>query len=602
MLSLFVLLALICGCGLIIGHALLTRLDPWACFDRKGDRALISIWIGVLVLANFLLIISLFVSLSFPVTIPATLLLLGLSIWPLQSRISLRQLVCTPAAGAFLGIAGLALGIAAYCSQVIVWYDSGLYHLQVIKWLSEFGVVPGLGLIHSRFGFVSSWFTLPALFNQGVLQGRVASLPGALCLLLLLVQGLDAFLRIIRQNGRIPDFFMAAASFLMVPVILIWALPNSPSPDFPVIVLGVVVAWVMLGISSHQGSHDRADRILHVTLAPLILATGAVSIKLSALPLMVVAGFFFIFSGRISLKKIFAAIILVTFSLAPVAAAGIMTTGCAFYPVSFLCVDLPWSLGAAMAESESRIIREWAMGGGMLPPENAAFWEWIVPWFQAEKVCTAFIFLTILAIIILVSSRTRTTLWQSRYIMAIGISGSAFMFFGAPTWRFGLGYLVVLPALAVANHANSRTVLREKPKEKQWVGSFGLIGITAAVIIAFHVHVMPRPSYRLLDEALAAKLVASDDNPHFNWLLPPRIWSIAYEADEVTGRIMALENIIVVDNTSNIVYYRPERSDTCWDNPLPCAPTKLEKISLRHQDRGIAGGFEKNYPASMPIE
>ena len=42
-------------------------------------------------------------------------------------------------------------------------YDTSLYHLQAIKWIEEYPVVPGLANLHSRFGFNSNVFLLYAL-------------------------------------------------------------------------------------------------------------------------------------------------------------------------------------------------------------------------------------------------------------------------------------------------------------------------------------------------------------------------------------------------------------------------------------------------------
>ncbi|EMY77862.1 hypothetical protein LEP1GSC060_2756 [Leptospira weilii serovar Ranarum str. ICFT] len=53
-------------------------------------------------------------------------------------------------------------------------YDSGLYHIQSIKWIEEYAVVPGLANIHGRFGFNPNVFTIFALtslrdiFNQEI--------------------------------------------------------------------------------------------------------------------------------------------------------------------------------------------------------------------------------------------------------------------------------------------------------------------------------------------------------------------------------------------------------------------------------------------------
>ena len=43
--------------------------------------------------------------------------------------------------------------------------DTESYHIQSIKWIQEYGSVPGLVNLHERFGFNSSWFSSIALFN-----------------------------------------------------------------------------------------------------------------------------------------------------------------------------------------------------------------------------------------------------------------------------------------------------------------------------------------------------------------------------------------------------------------------------------------------------
>ncbi len=43
--------------------------------------------------------------------------------------------------------------------------NSGLYHLQAIRWIETYPAVPGLANLHSRFGFNSNWLLLEALFG-----------------------------------------------------------------------------------------------------------------------------------------------------------------------------------------------------------------------------------------------------------------------------------------------------------------------------------------------------------------------------------------------------------------------------------------------------
>ena len=50
-------------------------------------------------------------------------------------------------------------------------YDSGLYHLNAIRWTNEYPLVPGLGNLHGRLAFNSSFFTYVAALNLDPLFG-----------------------------------------------------------------------------------------------------------------------------------------------------------------------------------------------------------------------------------------------------------------------------------------------------------------------------------------------------------------------------------------------------------------------------------------------
>ena len=51
-------------------------------------------------------------------------------------------------------------------------YDTALYHNQAIQWIEESGVVKGLGNLHNRLAYNSSFFALQALFNWASVCGQ----------------------------------------------------------------------------------------------------------------------------------------------------------------------------------------------------------------------------------------------------------------------------------------------------------------------------------------------------------------------------------------------------------------------------------------------
>ena len=57
------------------------------------------------------------------------------------------------------------LVILLFNAGPIIMDDTESYHIQSIKWIQEYGSVPGLVNLHERFGFNSSWFSSVALFS-----------------------------------------------------------------------------------------------------------------------------------------------------------------------------------------------------------------------------------------------------------------------------------------------------------------------------------------------------------------------------------------------------------------------------------------------------
>lgn len=68
---------------------------------------------------------------------------------------------------------------AYFSSRGYMAYDSDLYHAQSIRWIEEYGVVPGLGNLHERFAYNSAAFAVNALYSMKWLLGRSRIRPAA---------------------------------------------------------------------------------------------------------------------------------------------------------------------------------------------------------------------------------------------------------------------------------------------------------------------------------------------------------------------------------------------------------------------------------------
>lgn len=63
----------------------------------------------------------------------------------------------------------------SWINQQILMPDTLGYHLNMVKWNHDFGVIKGLVNINDRFGFNSSFWVLSAIFDNFILQDKVIS-------------------------------------------------------------------------------------------------------------------------------------------------------------------------------------------------------------------------------------------------------------------------------------------------------------------------------------------------------------------------------------------------------------------------------------------
>ncbi|HEY9614847.1 LIC_10190 family membrane protein, partial [Allocoleopsis sp.] len=167
----------------LIGTAILNGVKG-DCFERIGDRLIIAVWLGVVILSVSLLAVSLVLPLSPLVGALVAITMAAIALSLQCTRAEIRTLRSVLSAKWIFGFITLEAIVAASASQKITFFDTGLYHFQVIRWLSRFGAVPGLALIHNRFGFTSSWFALAAPFNAGIFEARTAALTSGFAFLL----------------------------------------------------------------------------------------------------------------------------------------------------------------------------------------------------------------------------------------------------------------------------------------------------------------------------------------------------------------------------------------------------------------------------------
>jgi hypothetical protein len=327
--------------------------------------------------------------------------------------------------------------------------DSGIYHAQTIRWAETFPAVPGLGNLHGRLAFNSSWLVLQALFSFAFLGLRsFHMLPAVLSALVLFDcwRGLVGWLR-----GRPTPVNILKT--LLIPVFF-YVLPSeisSPGTDLPVVLLVWFLASAWMDRPRRDGLEPGIDEI-----ALYILVLFAVTIKISAAPLLILAAFVGISALRrpVLVGKLAALTIVL---LAPWFARSVIQSGYLVYPVPFINVfQVDWKVPAITAQDE----RDAIVAFGRLPrmerdevmamPINV----WLPRWFENQTLNRKLLLgLAALSPFLLVGVVTSETLWRERFriwnirlfqVYLAALMGGFYWLFTAPDFRFGYGFLVLL--------------------------------------------------------------------------------------------------------------------------------------------------------------
>jgi hypothetical protein len=220
-------------------------------FARAADRLFFALLLGLAVIGGVLLAWSLLAPVGpWPLALCACLALAAVCAQP-AVRSSIPEILTDRELRGILA-AGLVLAVlfAERSTAAGDLDDAGGYHVGIVRWLSEYGTVHGMALIHDRLGFASSWLAWSAAFDHGELAGRTGTVMNGFLLLLCLGQLLLVMQRIWRGRAQAPDLFVLLAWLVVLSPILRWDMRTSPSPDIPLYVFGIAIPWAILVIES----------------------------------------------------------------------------------------------------------------------------------------------------------------------------------------------------------------------------------------------------------------------------------------------------------------------------------------------------------------
>lgn len=412
----------------------------------------------------------------------------------------------------------ILVGFSAFLHrQALTFYDTGLYHLQTFMWNSQFPITFGLGNLHGRLAFNSTLFVIAPLDDRAGI-GWISNL----VVLVFVLMSCYARLELVPRQS--PEFWFLTLAIITLAV---W-----PQELFWVGVLNgdgfaavLVIYWFSVLIS--YPARPQASLVLL-----LLTAAFAVTVKLSAAPLMILALFMLWLHRKVVNVRLYAAIGVAGILLGLWLARGFLLSGCAVYPVPQSCIaSLPWAVSRAQAAYELLGIKSWARTPHTIDYDQVmSNWGWVRDWSVRTLQDWSARLLVVggIAGILCVIFGARISRWMLTAAGALLVS-LGYWFLTAPDVRFGSGYLAAAGILGLSIVCAA------------YFGHFRSAGFVHRLTIEAIVVSM------LIGAAGLKKSGNSwsvKDPPAFMMMTPPGGKSV----------------------------WVPQGGDQCWDRQLPCTP------------------------------
>jgi hypothetical protein len=481
---------------------------------------------------------------------------IALFLWFGVANYSWKTWLATALFVVLCAVVGLALS-----QNVLLNYDAGLYHLPFIRWIAEAGSVPGLANLHYRFGFNSTWLTSAALFANGsdFSHGPFIWSIAATVLLYgaLLAKGVYA----LRCGQNICGAFclMSAAIMLVLPINVDFRLLTSTDLSTALFVLYAMASYIA---SKEVGAHYGVKRPVSDELLTLACAIPlAVTSKLSSGPLVLLPVLLLPALFRSEVRGT----LTVVASLLPIVwmVQNLILSGCLAYPVVQTCFDFPWTIDPGKAQQEIAWVTTTARVGGPAPSDPIYVgYAWLKSWLSAHwTLLTTLVQILGLAIALSFAGmilRPRSIgISVVAWPMVVAALGIVFWFLAAPDPRFGVGFIVALPALVLA------LPLSWFPR---WLTGLTLIGLL------WHGH-------------LLRNILEAYDRGSPPGALSSSKLSLARPIE------LPQPPVSLHKTAQGMSVWVPDNTDQCWLTVRPCTPPGDFNVSLARRTFWLREGF-----------
>lgn len=336
---------------------------------------------------------------------------------------------------------------AYFTSRGYMVHDTKLYHAQSIRWIEEYGIVPGQGVVNSRFSYNSSVFSLAALYSLKFVFGQSMHAMSGWFAFLLSVTTLDIIKGV--KKFRLSDFANVAAIYYLT---LITDEVLAPSSDYATmcVLFFLVIKWLRLLEQPKEEQQTAPYGLL------CVLGVYALTLKLTAglILLLLIKPAYRLLKEK-QWKQILCYLLLGILTAAPWLIRGVLISGWLLYPFPALDLfDLPWKQKTEWVKTDAGAIKTWGRGVNNSVLAAQPIWEWYGTWFKTLSLMEKGIALVdIAALVSFVGAAIVVFLrknWENLdRLLVCATAACSYLYWqtSAPLPRYGYTYMLLLPVL-----------------------------------------------------------------------------------------------------------------------------------------------------------
>lgn len=335
--------------------------------------------------------------------------------------------------------------------------DTYLYHTQAIRWIEEYGVVPGLGNLHTRFAYNSACMPLHALFSFNWFFEQPLHVVNGFLGCFFVSYALVTNKLFAKSESRLSDMLKWA---IIVFVFVSRNNISSPGSDMPAM---LIVLYVMCKWSECSENSEDSQSFGIICL----FAAWAVSIKLSAtacMMLLVYPAVMLIKEKR--WKTILVDLVSGILIVVPWLVRNVIISGYLLYPYSGIDLfHFDWKMPVEVLDYDRKEIMVWGREVRDVSRFDESIVQWFGTWFSGQMlrnkvfIIAGFLATFILIILIVIKLtdkfRNRNSIMFflsniSEWVLIVTmIISEGFWLFSAPLLRYGVVYLLMPTAVVV---------------------------------------------------------------------------------------------------------------------------------------------------------